>query len=309
MAHEDAIDQFEEPYYTTISASTTSPSATSVDTLCNSRIPTFPPSSPALSLTPAVVHQPAKVLLIVPGASNSIAGTNINRHPLDFAQVFGKLPSTTTGSTTGIFNSPIVKELSPTQQVFARLVPSIEVNEQKPEQTLPQELACDKPIIKVKQGTNKTMKLPPEVLDTGEIGDQKSNLFGGLTFSLKNATLVQCNNGSIPTTLPPPPPSSTSSSKLADIFIETSREAMKLEGADSDAVQNTSIIGTGEAGLQIMQIDPVVSATTVDPMVILSQAVSLQKVVIYFQLLISIYVSSYKIDVFFSFKTLDNIYI
>lgn len=264
MAQEDhAIDQFDRPYYSTASVSSTNTSSPlSASDSAFSSI-----SSPS-SLAPSP-EAPGNVLLIVPGPTATINTSQ----PLDFAQVFGKL-SATTPTATAILNSGIVNELLQTKAAITSIAAAAE--QQRQGQVVEQHLLCDSKIIKIDQGIHsKNIKLSPEIRADVDCRSNDASSFCP-TFSLKNeqlggkiADISQTNNDCTPTPVPSSVSIAGDYDKLKHILIETSREALELEGSRHNTVLNGENLTTVTT----------TAASQVDPMVILSQAVNLQKVV------------------------------
>lgn len=276
LAQEDhAVDQFEGPYYSTSSVSpisTTSPFSLSASG------PSSAASSPSLTLTPeSPVSSAGKVLLIVPGVGTT-AGVNISQ-PLDFAQVFGKL-SSTTPTTTTIINSAIVNDFLQGKATLQSIAEE-QVQKQVAEQ---QQLAFGNNLIKIDPGIHNKSQVDIE----NELTNDVENF--NLAYSLKSNPHsnaigeIVSSHGSNST--PTPTTSATAFSvvaadynKLKDILIESSREALELEGSLANRTHKS--VSDGE---NIANVTTTAASKTsqVDPMVILSQAVNLQKVVINF---------------------------
>lgn len=275
LAQEDhAVDQFEGPYYSSSSAS--SISTTSPHSLSASG-PSSAASSPSLTFTPeSPVPSAGKVLLIVPGAGTT-TGVNVSvTQPLDFAQVFGKL-SSTTPTTTTLINSAIVNEFLQGKATIQSITED-QVRKQVAEH---QQLAFDSNIIKIDPGIHNKSQVDIE----NELTNDVENF--NLAYSLKPDPHSN-SVGEIEASHNNPTPTPTTSAfsvatadynKLKDILIENSREALELEGSLSNRTHKS--VSDGE-NIANVTTTAATKASQVDPMVILSQAVNLQKVVINF---------------------------
>ncbi|CAL8131490.1 unnamed protein product [Orchesella dallaii] len=256
LAQEDAIDQFDGPYYT-IANSTGAPTSTSTTPPLSDPVPV--PVSTSSSSSPQriaqeSINQAGKVLLIVPSTTSN------NSQPLNFTQVFGKL------SPTEIVNNTLLS-----QYLNGSAAGAISnVSTQQPKQEQQQQFGYDSTVIKIEQelNTNSTMKLPPELINNEESS----------SFRVVNPTSIN-DNFSKPLSPPvvnnsnivSPIQSHCSLNTLKDILIESSREAVELD----DSVRENERKQNSSEGDQAAAV--VAEVARYDPMVILSQAVTLQK--------------------------------